>query len=65
MVVFLPRRDGGCGGRGRGLATREILGNYGFIPDLKISTHLNARHVLGDTLMEVYLSHFTKTNSTT
>ena len=43
MVVFLPRRDGGCGGRGRGLATREILGNYGFIPDLKISTHLNER----------------------
>jgi len=41
------------------LATREILGNYGFIPDLKISTHLNACHVLGDTPTEVYLSHFT------
>jgi hypothetical protein len=22
----------------------EILGNYGFIPNPKISTHLNARH---------------------
>jgi len=38
---------------------REILGNNGFIPDLKISTHLNAHHVLGDTPTEVYLSHFT------
>jgi hypothetical protein len=31
------------------LATREIERNYGFIPNTNISTHLNARHVLGDT----------------
>jgi hypothetical protein len=33
--------------------------NYGFIPNQKISTHLNARHVLGDTPTEVYFAHFT------
>ena len=33
--------------------------NYGFVPDPRISTHLNARHVLGDTPTGVYLSHFT------
>jgi len=35
------------------------LTNYGFVPDPRISTHLNARHVLGDTPTGVYLSHFT------
>jgi hypothetical protein len=35
------------------------LNNYGFVPDPRISTHLNARHVLGDTPTRVYLSHFT------
>jgi hypothetical protein len=35
------------------------LNNYGFVPDPRISTHLNARHVLGDTPTGVYLSHFT------
>jgi len=41
------------------LATREILNNYGFIPDPKISTHLSAHHVLDDTPTGFYLSHFT------
>ena len=35
------------------------MNNYGFVPDPRISTHLNARHVLGDTPTRVYLSHFT------
>ena len=35
------------------------MNNYGFVPDPRISTHLNARHVLGDTPTGVYLSHFT------
>ena len=38
---------------------REILSNYGFVPNPNISTHLNARHVLGDTPTGVYFSHFT------
>jgi hypothetical protein len=38
---------------------REVQGNYEFIPNPNISTHLNARHVLGDTPTGVYLSHFT------
>ena len=37
---------------------REILSNYGFVPKLNISTHLNARHVLGETPTRVYFSHF-------
>jgi hypothetical protein len=41
------------------LATREVQGNYGFIPNPNISTHLNARHVLGNTPTGVYFSHFT------
>ncbi len=41
------------------LATREVQGNYGFIPDPNISTHLNASHVLGNTPTGVYFSHFT------
>ena len=41
------------------LAMREILNNYRFIPDPRISTHLNARHVLGNTPTGAYLSHFT------
>jgi hypothetical protein len=40
-------------------ATREIQRNYGFIPNQEISTHLSARHVLGDTPTEVYFTHFT------
>jgi hypothetical protein len=39
--------------------TRETRKNYGFIPDLAISTHLNARHLLGKTPTGVYFSHFT------
>jgi hypothetical protein len=34
------------------LVTTEIQENYGFIPNTNISTHLNARHVLGNTPME-------------
>jgi hypothetical protein len=41
------------------LATREIERNYGFIPNTNISTHLKARHVLGDTPTGVYFTHFT------
>jgi hypothetical protein len=41
------------------LATREVQENYGFIPDPNISTHVNTRHVLGDTPTGVYFSHFT------
>jgi hypothetical protein len=38
---------------------RETQENYGFVPDLTISTHLNARHVLGKTPTTAYFSHFT------
>ena len=38
---------------------RETRENYGFIPNLAISTHLNARHVLGETPTGVYFAHFT------
>jgi hypothetical protein len=38
---------------------REVQGNYRFIPDPNISTHLNAHHVLGNTPTGVYFSHFT------
>jgi hypothetical protein len=40
-------------------ATRETRENYGFIPNLAISTHLNARHVLGKTPTGVHFAHFT------
>ena len=46
-------------------ATREIQRNYGFIPNQKISTHLNAHHVLGNTPMEVnYPTSQTNTSTT-
>jgi hypothetical protein len=40
-------------------AAREIRENFGFIPNVEISTHLNARHVLGKTPTGVYFAHFT------
>jgi hypothetical protein len=40
-------------------ATRETCKNYGFIPNLAISTHLNAHHMLGKTPTGVYFAHFT------
>jgi hypothetical protein len=39
-------------------AVKKIEEAYGFIPNLSISTHLNPRHVLGKTPMEVYFAHF-------
>ena len=41
------------------LAERETQESYGFLPNLEISIHLNARHVLGDTPPDVYFAHFT------
>ena len=38
---------------------RETRENYGFVPNLAVSTHLNARHVLGETPTGVYFAHFT------
>jgi hypothetical protein len=38
---------------------KETRKNYGFVPNLAISTHLNARHVLGETPTGVYFAHFT------
>jgi hypothetical protein len=32
---------------------------YGFVPNLSISNHLNAHHVLSKTPTEVYFAHFT------
>jgi hypothetical protein len=40
-------------------AARENRENFGFIPNVKISTHLNAHHVLGKTPTGVYFAHFT------
>jgi hypothetical protein len=40
-------------------AMRETHENYGFVPNLAISTHLNACHVLGETPTEAYFAHFT------
>jgi hypothetical protein len=40
-------------------ARREPCENFGFIPNLVISTHLNARHLLGETPTGVYFAHFT------
>ncbi len=39
-------------------AVKEIGEAYSFIPNLSISTHLNACHVLGKTPTEVYFAHF-------
>ena len=33
--------------------------SYGFVPNLRISNHLNARHVLGNTTPECYFYHST------
>jgi hypothetical protein len=38
---------------------KETRENYGFVPNLTASTHLNARHVLGETPTGVYFAHFT------
>ncbi len=38
---------------------RETHKNYGFVPNFAISTHLNARHVLGKTPTGAYFAHFT------
>ena len=38
---------------------RETRKNYGFVPNLAVSAHLNARHVLGETPTGVYFAHFT------
>ena len=38
---------------------RETCENYGFVPNLAISIHLNARHVLGKTLTGAYFAHIT------
>ncbi len=40
-------------------AMKETHENYGFVPNLAASTHLNARHVLGETPTGVYFAHFT------
>ncbi len=40
-------------------AEREVQELYGFLPDPKTSIHLNARHVLGDTSLDVYFSYLT------
>jgi hypothetical protein len=39
-------------------ATREIHKNFGFVPNITISIHLNAQYVLGKTHMGVYFTHF-------
>jgi hypothetical protein len=38
---------------------REIHKNFGFVPNITISIHLNAQHVLGKTPTGVYFTHFT------
>jgi hypothetical protein len=38
---------------------KEIREAYGFVPNLSISNHLNARHVLSKTPTKVYFAHFT------
>jgi hypothetical protein len=40
-------------------AKRETHKNFGFVPNITISIYLNARHVLGETPMRVYFTHFT------
>jgi hypothetical protein len=39
-------------------AVRETRENYGLVPNLTISIHLNAPHVLGKTPKGAYFSHF-------
>ncbi len=41
------------------IAERETQESYGFLPNPKISIHLNAHQVLEDTPPDVYFSHFT------
>ncbi len=38
---------------------KETHENYRFVPNLTVSPHINARHVLGETPMGVYFAHFT------
>jgi hypothetical protein len=38
---------------------KETRENYRFIPNLAVSTHLNAPHVLDKTPTGVYFAHFT------
>jgi hypothetical protein len=38
---------------------KETRENYGFVPNPAVSTHLNARNVLGKTPTGVYIAHFT------
>jgi hypothetical protein len=38
---------------------REIHENFGFVANITISIHLNARHVLSKTPTGVYFTHFT------
>ena len=38
---------------------KETRENLGFVPDINISVHLNARIVLGNTTTAAYFSHFT------
>jgi hypothetical protein len=40
-------------------ATRETRKNFEFVPNITISIHLNAPHVLCKTLTGVYFTHFT------
>jgi hypothetical protein len=40
-------------------ATRETHKNFGFVPHITISIHLNAQHVPGKTPTGVYFTHFT------
>ena len=35
-------------------ADRYVVEDYGFLPNLALSIHLNARHVLGNTLSRCY-----------
>jgi hypothetical protein len=44
-------------------ATRETHENFEFIPNITISIHLNARHVLGKIPTGVYFTHFTNKQS--
>ena len=37
----------------------ETYESYGFVPNLGISNHLNARHMFGNTTLECYFYHLT------
>ncbi len=39
-------------------AMRETHENFGFVPNITISIHLNTQHVLGKTPTGVYFTHF-------